>query len=301
MMNKIMTFILIFFFGIIMSQNRYIDKVFDSTSVKTLNYSIRGKDTLKLDVYEPVNDTLKQRPLFVIVHGGGFNSGKRNTNSLINLAENITKKGYVVTSIDYRLLNKSESFSCDLSIKQAMKIYQNAAADLLNALLYLDTYKNDFRIDDSKIILFGLSAGAETALNVVYNRDLIIKNNKKFKAIQPSGVITISGAVFNADLINNENAIPSVLYHGVDDKIVPYGKGAHHSCNSKSKGYLQIEGSKNIAKKLEANNSSFMLYSYLNKGHDIFNLPNEDFYQAFLFIKKVIIENKFFQAKITEN
>tara|TARA_R110000868_G_scaffold332449_3_gene593488 strand:- start:695 stop:829 length:135 start_codon:yes stop_codon:yes gene_type:complete len=44
-----------------------------------------------------------------------------------------------------------------------------------------------------------------------------------------------------------------------------------------------------------------MLYSYLNKGHDIFNLPNEDFYQAFLFIKKVIIENKFFQAKITEN
>lgn len=284
-----------------MSQNRYIDKVFDSTSVKTLNYSIRSKDTLKLDVYEPVNDTLKQRPLFVIVHGGGFNSGERNTKSLINLAENITEKGYVVTSIDYRILNKNESYSCNLPIKEALKIYQNAGVDLLDALLYLDTYKNDFRIDDSKIILFGLSAGAETALNVVYNRELIVRNVKKFATIQPAAVITISGAVLNAGLINKENAIPGVLYHGVDDKVVPYGKGAHHSCNSKAKGYLVIDGSKNIAEKLEANNSSFMLYSYLNKGHDIFNLPNEDFYQAFLFINKVVIENKFFQAKITEN
>lgn len=300
-MNKIMTLILIFFSGITISQNRFIDNVFDSTSVKTLNYSIRDKDTLKLDVYEPFNDTINQRPLYVIVHGGGFNSGERNTNSLINLAENITKKGYVVTSIDYRMLSNNEYFSCDLPINEALKIYKNAAVDLLDALTYLVTYKNAFRIDDSKIILFGLSAGAETALNVAYNREMIVSNVKKFKNIQPSAVIAISGAVLNAELINKKNAIPAVLYHGVDDNIVPYSKGAHHSCDIKAKGYLVIDGSKNIAEKLETNNSSFMLYSYLNKGHDIFNLPTEDFYQAFLFIKKVVIENKFFQAKITEN
>ena len=41
MMNKIKTFILIFYSGIIISQNRYIDNVFEKTSVKTLNYSVR--------------------------------------------------------------------------------------------------------------------------------------------------------------------------------------------------------------------------------------------------------------------
>lgn len=300
MTNKIITFILIFTSGTIISQNRYIDSVFEKVLVKSFNYSVRYNDTLKLDIYEPEKDTQQQRPLFVIVHGGAFNSGERNDKSLINLAENIAKKGYVVASIDYRLLNKNKSFSCNLPINEALKIYQNAAEDLLNALLYLVTYKNDFKIDGSKIILFGLSAGAETALNVVYNRELLIKNVEKYRSIKPSAFISISGGILNADLITKENAIPGVLYHGTDDKIVPYKKGAHHSCNSIDKGFLIIDGSKNIVDKLETFNTSFLFYSYLNRGHDIFNLPSEDFYQAFIFIKKVVIENKFFQTKIIE-
>jgi predicted peptidase len=300
MNTKIATFILFITSSILVSQNRYIDPIFDSITNKTFNYSIKDKDTLKLDIYEPQKDSLYKRPLFVIMHGGGFNSGERNSGSLITLAENIAKKGFVVASIDYRLLDKNKSFNCSYPVSKKLKVYSNGAYDLLSALEYLIKYKNKFKIDDSKIILAGISAGAETVLNVTYNRELVIKNTKRYANIKPAAVISVSGALINADLIYKKNAVPGVFYHGVDDKVIPYGKGAHQSCKLKNKGFLIIDGSNRITEKLEDYNSSFLLYSYLNQGHYNFDLPNDDIRQAFVFIKKVVFENKPYQARIAQ-
>lgn len=298
MNHKIATCLLLFFSCIAISQTRYIDPVFDSISSKTYTYSIKGKDTLKLDLYEPENDSLIKRPLFVIVHGGGFNSGNRNTNSLINLAENVAKKGYVVTSIDYRLLRKNDYFGCNLSVNRKLKVYSNAADDLLSALEYLVNYKTNFRIDESKIVIIGISAGAETTLNVVYNRALVIKNLDRYAHIKPAAVISVSGALLNAEVINN--AVPGIFYHGVLDKVVPYGKGAHHTCDLKSKGFLMIDGSKRIAERLETLNASFMFYTYLKQGHNEFDIPNDDIKEAFIFINDIVFDKKFYQGKITQ-
>lgn len=299
MNSHLITFIILVFSLTALSQTRYVDPVFENTSVKTYNYSLRNKDTLKLDVYEPVNDSLIKRPLMVLVHAGGFTSGERDSNSIVNIAENIAKKGYVVASIDYRLY-KARAWNCSLPVKNKLKVYGNAAEDLLNALSYLVNYKESFNIDETKIILFGASAGAETALNIVYNRDFLIKNSDVYKSIKPAAVISISGAILQPDLITKENAIPTVLYHGVNDKVVPYNTSAHQSCLPTTRGFLLISGSKTIAEKLDNINTSFLLYSYQNKGHNIFNLPNDDFYQAFVFINKAVFDKKFYQAKITQ-
>lgn len=298
-MNPKLLKYLLFFFSIIgMSQTRYIDPVFDSISSKTYTYAIKGKDTLKLDLYEPENDSLNKRPLFVIVHGGGFNSGNRNTNSLINLAENVTKKGYVVTSIDYRLLRKNHYFGCNLSANKKLKVYSNAADDLLSALEYLSKYSSNFRIDTSKIVILGISAGAETALNVVYNRALVIKNLDRYAHIKPAAVISVSGALLNADLI--KQAVPGIFYHGELDKTVPYGKGAHHNCDLKSKGFLMIDGSKRITDRLETLNGSFIFYTYSKQGHTEFDIPNDDIKEAFIFINDFVFDKKFYQARIIQ-
>ena len=300
MNTKIITFILLITSTILLSQTRYIDPVFEDVSVKTYNYSVKGKDTLKLDIYDPENDSLAKRPLFVIMHGGGFNSGKRNSRSLITLAENIAKKGFVVASIDYRLLGKNKSFNCSYPVSKKLKAFSNGADDLLSALEYLIKYKSIFKIDDSKIILTGISAGAESVLNVTYNRELVIKNIKRYAHIKPAAIISVSGALLNADLIYKKNAVPGIFYHGVDDKVIPYGKGAHQSCSLKSKGFLILDGSNRITEKLERHNASFLLYSYLNQGHYDFDLPNDDIRQAFLFINKVVFENKPYQARIAQ-
>ena len=251
MNTKIATFILLITSSLLISQNRYLDPVFESVSSKTYIYSIKGKDTLKLDLYEPENDSLTKRPLFVIMHGGGFNSGKRNDASLISLAENIAKKGFVVASIDYRLLGKNKSFNCSTPVSKKLKVYANGAYDLLGALQYLIKYKSSFEIDDSRIILTGISAGAESVLNFTYNRELLIRNPKRYAYIKPAAIISVSGALLNADLIYKQNAIPGVFYHGVDDTVVPYTKGAHQSCKLNSKGFLNIDGSERIIEKLE--------------------------------------------------
>ena len=300
MNTKIATFILLITSSILFSQSRYLDPVFENVSSKTYVYSIKGKDTLKLDLYEPLNDSLRKRPLFVIVHGGGFNSGERNSNSLISLAENIAKKGFVVASVDYRLLGKNKSFNCSTPVNKKLKVYSNGAYDLLSALQYLIKYKSSFEIDDSKIILAGISAGAESVLNITYNRQLVIKNSKRYGYIKPAAVISVSGALLNADLISKKNAVPGVFYHGVDDSVVPYGKGAHQSCKLNSKGFLSIDGSKRITEKLESYNSSFLLYSYTNQGHYDFDVPNDDIKQAFIFINKVVFEKKPYRAKIIQ-
>lgn len=290
--------ILLFFSCMAISQTRYIDPVFDSVSRQTYTYGIKGLDSLKLDLYQPINDSLLKRPLFVIVHGGGFKTGNRQTNSLVNLAENVSKKGYVVTSIDYRLLKKSEYFGCNLPTKRKLKVYSNAAADLLSALEYLVKYKDSFGIDTSKMVLLGISAGAETALNVVYNRPMVIKNLKRFSHIKPAAVISVSGALLNAEKITND--VPGVFYHGILDEIVPYGQGAHHKCDFKSKGFLMIDGSERIVEQLETVRSSYLFYTYLEQGHKEFDIPNDDIKEAFVFINNVVFAKKFYQARITQ-
>ncbi|MFD0990945.1 alpha/beta hydrolase [Mariniflexile jejuense] len=299
MNQKIITFFILFSSFIATSQTRYVDKVFDSISSKTFTYSIRDKDTLKLDIYEPITDSIRNRPLFVILHGGGFISGSRNDGSLIYMAETVAKKGYVVASVDYRLL-KNKLINCSYPATGKLKVFSNASEDLLNALLYLVKYKESFKIDDKKIVLFGVSAGGETALNIAYNREFLLRNTDIYKAIKPAAIISISGAIPKAELISKNNAIPTVLYHGINDKVVPYDISSHQSCLPTSPGFLLLNGSKIIAEKLETNNTSFLLYSYLNRGHDIFNLPKDDFYQAFVFINKVVLSKKFFQARIVQ-
>lgn len=282
------------------AQTRYIDSVFDSVSKKTYTYSKIKDISLKLDFYQPTNDTLLKRPVIVLVHGGGFSTGSRENHFIVSTAENIAKKGYVVASVDYTLLHKTEDLSCNVSSKFKLKTIEKATQDVAKALMYLVNYKEAFNIDDTKVILYGSSAGAEIILNLAYNKELVL-NPKYFPNIPKiSAVISLSGAILDASLINKTNAIPGVFYHGTLDPVVPYYNSSHHSCSKLENGYLPEYGSKAIVEVLERLNSSYILFSYLKRKHDIFNLPYDDFHQAFKFIKRVVIDDGFYQANIVE-
>lgn len=59
-------------------------------------------DSLYMDLYKPVNNAV-DRPIVILVHGGGFYGGGRKANSIVRLADSIASRGYMVASIDYRL------------------------------------------------------------------------------------------------------------------------------------------------------------------------------------------------------
>ena len=59
---------------------------------------------LKLDVYRPENN-FKNRPVLVLIHGGGFKTGSKNNNNYVNLSNFFASRGWVVFTINYRLAN----------------------------------------------------------------------------------------------------------------------------------------------------------------------------------------------------
>lgn len=65
--------------------------------------SYRGcPDSLYMDLYKPVNGA-QDRPIVILVHGGGFYGGGRKAPTIVRLADSIASRGYMVASIDYRL------------------------------------------------------------------------------------------------------------------------------------------------------------------------------------------------------
>ena len=69
-------------------------------TVETWDYAGAGTaDELGLDVYRAVEDT--PRPLVVVIHGGGWDSGDRQ--QLTDFNHQVARMGYVVAAISYHL------------------------------------------------------------------------------------------------------------------------------------------------------------------------------------------------------
>lgn len=272
-----------------------------SQTKKTYVYSIIGKDTLKLDVYTPDNLTASDSlPVLIWIHGGSFISGNRDNSSEKKLAEIVTQKGFIGVSISYRLTRKGEStgFGCECTKEEKISTFKNAIIDYLDASLYI--YKNSkaFNVDRTKMIAGGSSAGAEVVLNAVYLKDYFLKDSPKYNELKFAGILSLSGAVLTADYINENNAIPTMLFHGTNDRLVPYYSASHHKCDFSKPGYLKLDGSYVIAKKLKELDSSYYLYAVKGGKHEISSIPFEkiniilDFFNQASFNKKKVQTKK---------
>ena len=112
---------------------RFKNEVFQNVdSITNVVYgnavNVKGEiQELLLDVFSPHNDTLKYRPLLIFIHGGGFQNNSKTGSYSSLICNGLAKRGYVTTSIDYRLgLGKSKS---DTSYYEALyRAIQDAKA-----------------------------------------------------------------------------------------------------------------------------------------------------------------------------
>lgn len=294
-------YLFIFFLPLtIFSQTRYIDNVFSSASKTTYEYSNKGEESLQLDFYSSKEDDLKSRPLVVFMHGGGFSTGERDDEEITKLAIAFAKKGYPVASISYRLTRKDKGFGCNTPVEDKIEAFKLAGEDLLDAVCFLTDKKEQFRIDTSKIVLAGSSAGAEGVLIATYNKELFFKNNDRYKNIKPIAVVSLAGAILDIDQIVKTNAIPGVFFHGTKDPLVPYATASHHYCSPEKPGHMVLHGSKSITDKLKQLNSNYLLYSIKDAGHNIFEITEEKLKVIFEFLDTVVIHEKNYQKSITK-
>lgn len=99
--------IMLFSWSILKAQcpwsGRFFDSMYQIDSVEVV-YTQARQDFNKMDVFFPQNDNTECRPLLLLIHGGGFNSGDKHTDAVVNhLCRKFAERGYVTASIQYRL------------------------------------------------------------------------------------------------------------------------------------------------------------------------------------------------------
>ena len=258
---------------------------------QTLTY----RDTLQLDFYSAEATTSNERPLIVLVHGGGFSGGTRDGIGETAFCREMAGSGYAVASISYRLTRKGASFGCDCPARDKIDTFVKASEDLADALRFLRE-QEQLVFDRNMILLAGSSAGAETVLNAAFMGD-----HYEFKHIGPlgaAGLISFAGAVLNSDYINEGNALPMLLFHGEKDELVPFGTSPHHYCAPETEGYLILDGSASITERLAAAEKSYILAFDPEGGHE---WANEGYGHTELiihFIEDLVRKGEFEQKKM---
>ena len=258
---------------------RYLDEVFEKTSKKTVMYLDKGHEKLSMDIFTPANDTSKNRPVMLYVHGGGFSGGKRDLPNHVKFCEMLARKGYVAITMSYSLVMKGKSFSCDQLAEVKVRTFRSVAQDIAYATHYLIENKNELGINDSKIVLAGSSAGAEAVLHAAYWKSSWQQDNKIIldNSFQYGGVVSMAGAMVDIKMINTASAIPTQLFHGTCDNLVPYATASHHYCDYDKPGYLILYGAKSIANRLDELQKSYYLVTGCNGGHEWNDLPIREY------------------------
>lgn len=196
--------------------------------------SVRKREhNLDMDIYSPLDDTLKKRPIIVFIHGGGFYIGDKATTSFVEWCRYFASLGYLTASINYRIGFKPMNYSVE---RAGYRAVQDAHA----AIRYLVQHQEILAIDTSLIFVAGSSAGGITSLNLAFMRnhnrprssfgnimledllDIESSGNLHNHNFSIKAAVNMWGALNDLDML--ENSKTSVLsVHGTDDKVVPYG------------------------------------------------------------------------------
>jgi len=104
------------------------------------------REGVTLDVFRPT-DAVGPLPTVVWIHGGAWISGSKNT--VAPYLRILAAQGYTVVGVDYSVAPE--------------KRYPIALRQLDRALAFLDAHAERFRIDPSRFVLAGDSAGAQLA------------------------------------------------------------------------------------------------------------------------------------------
>lgn len=257
----------------IKAQERYKEEITDSVKMDTYTYAFKDNQSLDLDVFTPAFDNQTNRPLILYMHGGGFSGGARNEPGIREFCKRLARHGYVAVTMSYRLTRAgtATAFGCDCTAKDKLNTFNEAVEDIQDATFFLIKNRDKIGIDPHKIILSGSSAGAEGVLNAAYQPPSCY--GLESGPVSYAGVISMAGAIPDTSRIYEESAIPSLLFHGTCDDLVPYASASHHYCKPDQPGYLILHGAYTIAQKLKQTRTPYWLYTYCNAAHEIAGIP----------------------------
>lgn len=208
------------------TDNHYTEiPIFDTLKKVTKVYH----DTLKMNIWYPPKtaDIVTKRPLILMIHGGAFQTGGRADND--NICKQFAEHGFVAVTIDYR-----KGWDCNNGGGMHQKAVYMALQDAYSSLEYLYNNRTVYGINPNAIFVGGSSAGAITALNMVYMKqseaDLLMPGastqygplkSATYPALDIKAVFNNWGGI-DASIFDNSEAVPMISFHGNNDDVVPY-------------------------------------------------------------------------------
>lgn len=209
----------------------------------------------KFDLYVPADKTKETYGLVVYLHAGGFTTGDKSDDA--SMLQWLASKGYVTAGINYTLRDEehpeSSVYSQSMEIKSSIPVIVEEAKNL------------GYNLDTMAIS--GGSAGGTLAMLYAYRDadESPIPVKMLFEAVGPSSFYpedwspygldqnpnaaadlfsVIAGTEITADMFGteayeeavkpisaymwvNENSVPTVVAHGVYDKVAPFDTVKH--------------------------------------------------------------------------
>ena len=254
--------------------DRYRDIVFSQVKTDSMVYSSQNGRPLYMDVYQPVGDTARLRPLIILAHGGSFMHGNRRSDFIPALCHELASRGFVVASIDYRLTNLPGM----ATKRHAYAAIIKAVADGRNSVRWFINNAangNTFGINPGRIFFGGSSAGAILAEQLAYIGsvaqcpsplcNVAAKYLADTGALPPHaicGCISLAGAVLDTSLIGPGG--PPILHiQGDADHVVPFGfKRALYGLAS-----FKLAGLGASRPRYRSQGLDFSEYVFTNSGH----------------------------------
>ena len=222
---------------------RYRDQVFSGVTVtKDLTYgSATGIDgnpeALELDLYQPTGDTVAHRPAVVYIHGGGFTKGDKSGTA--GLATYLAKRGYVVVSINYRLLSPTGCGGNPDPTPTCEQAALGAQHDAQAAVRWLRAHAAAYRLDVNRIAAAGNSAGAVTSLLVDWRAEDPGDSGNPGPSSKIRAAVSISGGAPTNDWITADDG-PALFIHGTEDHVVPYDWAVQNAAAMYNLGILTV-------------------------------------------------------------
>lgn len=168
----------------LLAQQRYLDPLFESSEIGVQKNVVYGNNIsiefvptglatdLKMDVYSPpATDEVTDRPLILLIHTGSFKrpflnggiSGEIEDSSMVTMAKEFARRGYVTAAVDYRVEWNALSDDPEIRKGTLLTAYYRSIQDMRACVRYFRKTQaedgNPYGIDGSKVSLVGQGTG----------------------------------------------------------------------------------------------------------------------------------------------
>ncbi len=161
---------------------------------------------LLLDIYYPDNNSTN-RPVFMFIHGGGFQGGTKTKPEIVNMANYYASRGWVFASIDYRTVEELGTIM-GMTSEEVLTFHKGIAPEeWINFSL-----QNAMSPDEvqTSVAIYAAQRDAKAALRWIIANSATYSLNKDFITIggaSAGAISTIALGISNQDNFRDELSI----------------------------------------------------------------------------------------------